>query len=66
MVFHTGCIAGASSIEELESMLVRTGFKDIQIKPKAGSREFIRNWMPNSNIEDYVVSATITAVKPQA
>jgi len=65
MVFHTGCIAGASSIEELESMLVRTGFKDIQIKPKAGSREFIRNWMPNSKIEDYVVSATITAVKPQ-
>lgn len=66
MAFHTGCIAGASSIEELESMLVRTGFKDIQIKPKAGSREFIRNWMPNSRIEDYVVSATIEAVKPQA
>lgn len=66
MAFHTGCIAGASSIKELESMLVRTGFEEIQIKPKAGSRELIRNWMPNSRIEDYVVSATIEAVKPRA
>jgi len=66
MAFHTGCIAGASSIRELESMLAGTGFKDIQIKPKSGSRELIRNWMPNSKIEDYVVSATIEAVKPRA
>lgn len=64
MAFYTGCIAGASSIQELESMLHRTGFKNIQIKPKAESRTFIRNWMPGSKIEDYVVSATIEAVKP--
>lgn len=66
MAFYTGCIAGASSIRKLESMLAGAGFRDIQIKPKAGSREFIRNWMPDSRIEDYVVSATIEAVKPQA
>jgi len=66
VAFHAGCIAGASSIEELESMLDRTGFKSIQIKPKAESRTFIREWMPGSKIEDYVVSATIEAVKPLA
>jgi SAM-dependent methyltransferase len=66
MAFYTGCIAGASSIRELESMLAGTGFRDIRINPKAGSREFIRNWMLDSGIEDYVVSATIEAVKPQA
>jgi SAM-dependent methyltransferase len=64
MAFHTGCIAGASAIEEIESMLDRTGFASIQIKPKAESKTFIRDWMPGSKIEDYVVSATIAAVKP--
>lgn len=66
MAFHTGCIAGASSIQALESMLRRAGFEHIQIKPKIGSKAFIRDWMPGSKIENYVVSATIEAVKPQA
>lgn len=66
MAFHTGCIAGASPVRELESMLHRTGFENIQIKPKAESRTFIRDWMPGSKIEDYVVSASIEAVKPLA
>jgi len=66
MDFHTGCIAGASSIQVLESMLQQTGFEHIQVKPKAESRTFIRDWMPGSKIEDYVVSATIEAVKSSA
>ena len=65
MAFYTGCIAGASSIQTLEEMLRQTGFGDILITPKAESRTFIRNWMPGSGIEDYVVSATIEAVKPR-
>jgi SAM-dependent methyltransferase len=64
MAFHTGCIAGASSIETLAAMLRRTGFENIEIKPKAESRTFIRDWMPGTRIEDYVVSATIEAKKP--
>jgi len=66
MAFHTGCIAGASPIKALESMLNRAGFRNIGIKPKAESKTFIRDWMPGSKIEDYVVSATIEAIKPQA
>ncbi len=66
MAFHTGCIAGASSIEEIESMLDLAGFEKIQIQPKVESKTFIRDWMPGSHIEDYVVSATIEAVKPKA
>lgn len=65
MASHTGCISGASSIQALEAMLQRTGFENIRIKPKAESRTFIRDWMPGSKIEDYVVSATIEAVKLQ-
>jgi arsenite methyltransferase len=64
MAFHTGCIAGASSVRELEAILHRRGFAEIRIKPKAESRTFIRDWMPGSKIEDYVVSANIEAVKP--
>jgi SAM-dependent methyltransferase len=63
LAMHTGCIAGASSILELTEMLRGAGFTDIRIKPKNESRAFIRDWAPGSRIEDYVVSATIEALK---
>lgn len=66
MAYHTACIAGASLIQELESILQKTGFENIQIEPKPESRSFIRDWMPGSKIEEYVVSATIEAIKPRA
>lgn len=59
----TGCMAGASLIDDLVNMLQVSGFSDIKIKPKDESREFIREWAPNTNVTDYVVSATIEAVK---
>ncbi|MFH0728552.1 MAG: arsenite methyltransferase [Pseudomonadota bacterium] len=64
MALHAGCIAGASSVREIESMLHRTGFENIRVNPKTESRTFIRDWMPGSKIEDYVISATIEATKP--
>jgi arsenite methyltransferase len=36
----------------------------IRIQPKDESRTFIRAWVPGTNIADYLVSATIEAVKP--
>jgi SAM-dependent methyltransferase len=64
LAMYTGCIAGASSLTELESMLRSAGFKDIRIRPKNESRAFIRDWAPGTSIEDYVLSATIEATKP--
>lgn len=66
MAYHAACISGASPIQEIESMLQRSGFTNIQIKPKPESRAFIRDWIPGSSLEEYVVSATIEAVKPSA
>lgn len=66
MAMYTGCVSGASFIPELESMLQQAGFKKIRISPKNESKTFIRDWAPGSKIEDYVVSATIEAVKPLA
>lgn len=61
----TGCVSGASSIEDLESFLSNAGFTQVRINVKLGSREFIRDWMPGSGSEDYIASATIEAVKPK-
>jgi arsenite methyltransferase len=61
---YTGCMSGASQITELERMLQTSGFKDIRIVPKDSSRAFIREWLPSKRIEDYLISATIEAVKP--
>jgi SAM-dependent methyltransferase len=61
---YTGCMAGASQTTELERMLQRSGFKEIEIAPKDSSKSFIREWLPGKRIEDYLVSATIAALKP--
>jgi arsenite methyltransferase len=61
---YTGCMAGASQIKELEEMLLSSGFQNIKIAPKDSSKLFIREWLPGKRIEDYLVSATIEAVKP--
>jgi len=66
MAMYTGCVSGASSIPELESMLRRAGFESICIRPKDESKTFIRDWAPGSRIEDYIVSANIEGVKPKA
>ena len=66
MALFTGCMSGASSMADIESMLVDAGFEDIAIKPKDESKNFIQNWVPDSKIEDYIVSATIEAIKPKA
>jgi len=60
----TGCMAGATDIAELEGYLKDAGFEQISIQPKDESSEFIRDWAPGSKIEEYIVSASIEAVKP--
>lgn len=62
---YSGCVSGASFIGEIRSYMVDAGFSDIRIAPKEESKEFISQWAPGRNITDYVVSATIEAVKPR-
>lgn len=64
LVLYTGCMAGASLIGELEAMMVNAGFEQVRVSPKDASRAFIREWAPGRRIEDFVVSASIEAVKP--
>jgi len=60
----TGCVAGAASVELVQSLLVAAGFEQVRVEVNRASRDFIRNWMPGSGIEEHVASATIEAVKP--
>lgn len=59
-----GCMGNASLITDLEKMIADAGFDQIKIEPKDESKEFIKDWAPGVNVTDYVVSATIEAVKP--
>jgi arsenite methyltransferase len=61
---YSGCMAGASLVHEIEQILAAVGFQDIAIAPKDESRDFIKDWAPGRGVEDYVISATIEAVKP--
>jgi arsenite methyltransferase len=60
---YAGCIAGAPLLDDLQAMLRDAGFSEIRITPKDESREFIRDWAPGRGVEDYVMSASIEAVK---
>lgn len=61
---YTGCIAGASSKDELENVMRKTGFTAVNVNINEKSREFINDWIPGKNAGRYVASAAITAVKP--
>jgi SAM-dependent methyltransferase len=60
----TGCVAGASTVEDLEAMLDEAGFEAVEIAPKNESTEFISDWDADRDLGEYLVSATIEARKP--
>ena len=52
--------------QDLIDMLVDAGFERVSVVEKEESKEFIKDWLPGSGAEDYVVSANVTAYKPAA
>lgn len=57
------CIGGAEYVEDIKAMLQNVGFKDICLTPKDYSREIVKAWAPDKNIEDFVASYIIEARK---
>lgn len=64
MSLYTGCMGGASVIEEVEAMLQANGFVNIRVSAKQESKTFIQDWAPERDMAEYVVAATIEAIKP--
>lgn len=60
----SGCVSGAASVAELQTMLLDAGFVDVHVEVKGESRAVIEGWFPGSGAEDVVASAAITAKKP--
>jgi len=48
------CISGVSAVKEVREMLRQSGFVEIIVEPKEESREFIKDWVPGANINDYI------------
>ncbi len=60
----SGCVTGASMVDELRTWLEDAGFANVLIDVKEESRAGIADWAPGRGIENYVVSAIITGEKP--
>ena len=61
---YTGCVSGASLVDDLKAMLKSAGFEKIRVVRKGESREIVGGWFPGRKAEDYVASASIEAIKP--
>lgn len=64
LALHSACISGAATVDELHTMLTEAGFAEVAIDTVEASADFIADWAPGRKVEEYVVSATIQAVKP--
>ena len=68
MKSYTSCMANASLIDDLNTILKNTGFKDVRIEVKDGD-SYIRKWTPESkwengnNPKEYIATASIFAYK---
>jgi len=60
----SGCVTGASLVDDLQNWLEEAGFTKVLIDIKEESRAGIADWAPGRGVEKYVVSAIITGEKP--
>ena len=62
-IAYAGCVAGSVTVSLYEEMLKEAGFSEVKIVINEASKAFINEWFPGMDIEDYVRSATIEAIK---
>jgi arsenite methyltransferase len=62
--FYSACVSGASTVDQIKEMLKQSGFTDVVVEPKDESKDFIKDWVPGANVENYIVSAVIKGMKP--
>jgi len=58
-----GCIGGAEYVGAVGAMLRGAGFCDIRMAPKENSGEIVNSWVPEGNLDRYIASYIIGAVK---
>ncbi len=65
LALYCGCLAGAASLKEIGQMLETAGFQAINIQYKDQGLKFADERLKSADVEDYVKSATIQAIKPK-
>lgn len=60
---YCGWVTGASSVEELKLYLEKAGFSDISIETQEVSKEYAEKWAHNLKVGEYIMSASIKAIK---
>lgn len=60
---YCGCVGGAALVADVERMLDEIGFSEVLVDVKPDSAQFISTWFPGSGYEEFVRSASITALK---
>lgn len=60
---YCGWVTGASSVEELKLYLEKAGFSDIRIDTQEVSKEYAEKWGHNLKVGEYIMSASIKAIK---
>jgi len=63
LALYSSCVSGAMEIGQLKGIITNSGFSDVRIQPKDESKEFMSKWAPDTPITEFVVSATIEAIK---
>lgn len=63
LALHSGCLAGATVLDELRAILAEAGFTDVAIRAKGNSDEVIGSWEAKRGFERQVFAAEVTAVK---
>jgi arsenite methyltransferase len=63
---YSACISGAALIGDLENMLRTAGFTKIKIEPIDKRRKLVSERTTGKDINDFIVSVTIEAVKPDS
>ena len=60
----SGCIGGAALVDDIVDWLEDAGFTDIHVDIEERSRDVIADWAPGQNLDAFIASAKIEAVKP--
>jgi SAM-dependent methyltransferase len=59
---YTGCVAGATSVQELERMIAAAGFENVRIAIQHQHKDVVAGWKEGA--DQFVASALIEATKP--
>ena len=59
------CVGGAALLDDLRAMLLEAGFARVDVALRENSRAMINEWTDDGNAGEFVVSALITATKPE-